>query len=35
MRVSENSVLKRIFGMKRDKMIEGWRKLHNEKLQNN
>jgi hypothetical protein len=25
---------KRIFGSKRDEMIGGWRKLHNEELQN-
>jgi hypothetical protein len=30
--VSENRVLKRIFGHKREK--EGWRRLHNEKLHN-
>jgi hypothetical protein len=28
----ENSVLKRIFGPKRDEVIGGWRKLHNEEL---
>jgi hypothetical protein len=27
-------VLKRIFGPKRDEMIGGWRKLHNEELHN-
>jgi hypothetical protein len=32
MRVSENSVLRRIFGPKRDEVIGGWRKLHNEEL---
>jgi hypothetical protein len=34
MRVFENRVLRRIFGPKRDEMIEGWRKLHNEELRN-
>jgi hypothetical protein len=29
-RVFENRVLKRIFGSKRDEMMGGWRKLHNE-----
>jgi hypothetical protein len=32
--VSEKRVLRRIFGPKRDKMIGGWRKLHNEELHN-
>jgi hypothetical protein len=32
--VSEYIVLRRIFGPKRDELIEGCRKLHNEKLQN-
>jgi hypothetical protein len=27
-------VLSRIFGKKRDEVIEGWRKLHNEELHN-
>jgi hypothetical protein len=31
LRVSENMVL-RIFGQKRDKVTEEWRKLHNEEL---
>jgi hypothetical protein len=31
-RVSENRVLRRIFGPKRDKLTEKWRKLHNEEL---
>jgi hypothetical protein len=31
-RVFENSVLRRIFGMKRGEMTGGWRKLHNEEL---
>jgi hypothetical protein len=30
--VFENSVLRRIFGPKRDEMVGGWRKLHNEEL---
>jgi hypothetical protein len=32
--VFENRVLRRIFGKKRDEMIGGWRKLHNEELHN-
>jgi hypothetical protein len=28
----ENKVLRRIFGQKRDGMMRGWRKLHNEEL---
>jgi hypothetical protein len=32
--VFENRVLKRIFGPKRDEVIGGWRKLHNEELHN-
>jgi hypothetical protein len=32
LRVFENSVLRRIFGPKRDEVAGGWRKLHNEKL---
>jgi hypothetical protein len=28
----ENRVLRRIFGPKRDEVIGGWRKLHNEEL---
>jgi hypothetical protein len=34
LRVFENRVLKRIFGPKRDEIIGGWRKLHNEVLRN-
>jgi hypothetical protein len=34
LRVSENRVLRRIFGPKRDGMTGGWRKLHNEELHN-
>jgi hypothetical protein len=30
--LSENSVLRRIFGPKRDELIGGWRKLHNKEL---
>jgi hypothetical protein len=29
-RVSENRVLRRIFGSKRDGVVGGWRKLHDE-----
>jgi hypothetical protein len=32
--VFENRMLRRIFGPKRDKVIGGWRKLHNENLSN-
>jgi len=32
MKVFENRVLRRIFGPKRDKVREEWRKLHNEEL---
>ena len=32
LRVFENSLLSRIFGPKRDKVIGEWRKLHNEEL---
>jgi hypothetical protein len=32
--VLENSVLRRIFGPKRDEVIGSWRKLHNEELHN-
>jgi hypothetical protein len=32
MRVFENRVLRRIFGTKRDEVMGGWRKLHNEEL---
>jgi hypothetical protein len=34
LRVFENRVLRRIFGLKRDEVIGGWRKLHNEELRN-
>jgi hypothetical protein len=32
--VSMMRVLRRIFGPKRDEVIRGWRKLHNEELHN-
>jgi hypothetical protein len=32
--VFENSVLRRIFGSKRDEVTGEWRKLHNEELHN-
>jgi hypothetical protein len=32
LRVFENRELRRIFGPKRDEIIGGWRKLHNEEL---
>jgi len=32
LRVSENRVLRRIFGRKREEVIGGWRRLHNEEL---
>jgi hypothetical protein len=32
LRVFENRVLKRIFGRKKDEVMGGWRKLHNEEL---
>jgi hypothetical protein len=32
--VFENRVLRGIFGSKRDEVIGGWRKLHNEDLHN-
>jgi hypothetical protein len=31
-RVFENSVLRKIFGLKRDEVTGEWRKLHNEEL---
>jgi hypothetical protein len=34
LRLFENRLLRRIFGPKRDKATGGWRKLHNEELQN-
>jgi hypothetical protein len=32
LRVLENRVLKRIFGLKKNEVTGGWRKLHNEEL---
>jgi hypothetical protein len=32
LRVFENMVLRRIFGPKRNEVIEEWRKLHNEEF---
>jgi hypothetical protein len=34
LREFENRVLRRIFGLKRDEVTGGWRKLHNEELHN-
>jgi hypothetical protein len=34
LRVLESRVLRRIFGPKRDGVMGGWRKLHNEELHN-
>jgi hypothetical protein len=34
LRVFENRVLRRIFGLKRDEVTRVWRKLHNEELHN-
>jgi hypothetical protein len=34
LRVSENRVLKEIFGPKREEVAGGWRRLHNEDLHN-
>jgi hypothetical protein len=34
LRVSENRVLRRIFGPKREEVAGGWRRLHNEELLN-
>jgi hypothetical protein len=34
LRLFENRVLRKIFGPKRDEVLGGWRKLHNEKLHN-
>jgi hypothetical protein len=34
LRVSENRVLRRIFGPKREEVAGGWRRLHNEELHN-
>jgi hypothetical protein len=32
--VFENRVLRRIFGPKREEVVGGWRRLHNEELRN-
>jgi len=32
LRVSENMVLRRIFGPRREEVTEEWRRLHNEEL---
>ena len=32
LRVSENRVLRRVFGTKKDEVTREWRKLHNEEL---
>jgi hypothetical protein len=34
LRVFEKRVLRKIFGLKRDEVIGGWRELHNEELYN-
>jgi hypothetical protein len=34
LRLFENRALRRIFGPKRDEVMGGWRKLHNEELHN-
>jgi hypothetical protein len=34
LKVFENRVLRTVFGPKRDEMVGGWRKLHNEELHN-
>jgi hypothetical protein len=34
LRVFENGVLRRIFGLKRNRVTGGWRKLHSEELNN-
>jgi hypothetical protein len=34
LRVTENRVLRRVFGTKREEMAGGWRRLHNEELHN-
>jgi hypothetical protein len=34
LRMFENRMLRRIFGLKRDEVTGGWRKLHNEELHN-
>jgi hypothetical protein len=34
LRVFDNRVIRRIFGLKRNDVIRGWRKLNNEELRN-
>jgi hypothetical protein len=34
LRIFENRVVRKIFGPKRDEVIGGWRKLHNEEFHN-
>jgi hypothetical protein len=34
LKMFENRVLRRMFGLKRDEAMGGWRKLHNEELRN-
>jgi hypothetical protein len=34
LRVTESRVLKKIFGSKREEVVGGWRRLHNEELHN-
>jgi len=34
LRVSENRVLRRIFGPRREEVVGGWRRPHNEELHN-
>jgi hypothetical protein len=34
LRVFENRMLQRTFGLRRDDITEGWRKLHNKELHN-
>jgi hypothetical protein len=34
LRVFENGVLKRIFGTKREEVVGGWKRLHNEEFHN-
>jgi hypothetical protein len=34
LRVYENRVLRRVFGPKREEVVRGWKRLHNEKRHN-
>jgi hypothetical protein len=34
LKVFENRVVRRIFGLKMDKVVGGWRTLHNDELHN-